>query len=351
MCFAIVLAAVMAMDLHGKPRQMWLKTATIVVLCALPFLIFQLCINRGITGKWGTSPFALWNDANYPGAFGFHSGPMSQHVSNVPEIQRFYETDAKIKIERHQWKNLGQGLQGEFEMAKRSAVADPFLWLIMPLSLPAMFSRKLWAVWGMFPVFLLGMSWYAFTWDLPHYYVMVMPAMILWAVLPIRFLTDIFPRRAEMIRTMIGLGILALALTWMPMFNRMIHDPYFEAPELAAINANLAREVRGPAVVMFHFDSNAPTGGLGITNNPSEEPVFNSQVIWPDDAEVIRARDLNADISVAGTPADQNAPLYAYYAHLSPERIFYLYDRTDGKVTRLGTALEILARTANSSDQ
>jgi hypothetical protein len=349
LCFAIVVGAVMLMDLRGKSRQVWLKTTAIVVTCALPFLIFQLSLNHGITGKRGTSPFSLWNDANYPGAFGFHSGPMPEHVSNVPEIQRFYETDAKIKIERHQWKNLGQGLQGEFEMAKRSAVADPFLWLIMPLSLPAMFSRKLWAVWGMFPVFLLGMSWYAFTWDLPHYYVMVMPAMILWTVLPIRFLTDVFPRRAAMIRTMIGLGIVALALTWMPMFNRIIHDPYFEARELATINANLEREVRGPAVVVFHFDSHAPTGGMGVANNPSEEPVFNSQVIWPDDAEVIRARDLNRDMSAIGKPNDLNAPLYAYYARLSPLRVFYLYDRADGKVRRLGTGQEMLTRILRSA--
>ena len=39
-------------------------------------------------------------------------------------------------------------------------------------------------------------------------------------------------------------------------------------------------------------------------DNPEEEPVYNSDVAWPDNAAIIRAHDRNVDDSVLGTPAD-----------------------------------------------
>src|ERR1700728_2826562 len=192
-------------------------------------------------------------------------------------------------------------------------------------------------VWGMLPVFLLIMSAYAFSWDLSHYYVMVMPATILLSVLPIRFLTDTFPNRAGMIRSMMGLAIIALSLAAMPQFNRLVHDRYFNYTELEQIDNDLAANVTAPAVVIFHFNP--------ATNNPSEEPVFNPDVAWPDDAAIIRVRDLNADVSAVGQPGDLDQPLYYYYSRIDPARVFYLYDRGSGneRLKRLGTA-DVLAR-------
>jgi hypothetical protein len=179
---------------------------------------------------------------------------------------------------------------------------------------------------------------YAFAWDLSHYYVAVMPAMILLALLPIRFLTDAFPNRTGLIRTMMTLSIIVLSLNAMPQFNRLVHDRYFNYTELPRIDSDLAA-VAAPAVVLFHFDA--------ARNNPSEEPVFNSDVPWPDDAPIIRARDLNADASAVGRPGDRDRPLYEYYSRISPGRVFYLYDRGGGadRLKKLGTPDDLLQAT------
>jgi hypothetical protein len=347
LCFAIVLGIVMAMDLRARPWRKWSKTAAWVIVAALPFLLLQLTLNRNITGQWLTTPFARYTDLNYPGAFGFHEGQAPLHVSNVPEKQLFYELYAKGVIEEHQLKNLiGIELRGEWLAASQAAMPDPFFWLVVPMSILALWDRRLWAVWGMLPTYLIVLAGYSFAAVLPHYVVVVMPAMILLCVLPIRFLTGTFPRRAAMIRTMIGLGMIALTAAAMPQLNRLIHDQYFETPEIEVIDRTLASEVSPPAVVLFHFNRDTLIGGKKITNDPSIEPVFNSSVAWPDDAAIIRAHDLNPDVSAVDKPGDLDGPLYAYYAQIDPKRVFYLYDRgAPGRLRRLGTAEELAAAT------
>ncbi|MGD0463359.1 MAG: glycosyltransferase family 39 protein [Tepidisphaeraceae bacterium] len=343
LCFAIVLAIVMAMDLRPRPWQAWAKTAAWVIVPALPFLAIQLTLNRNVTGHWLTTPFARYTDLNYPGAIGFHQGSAPPHVSNVPEKQLFYELYAKGVIEQHQLKNLfAVELSGEWAAASTAAMPDAFFWLIVPMSILALWDRRLWAVWGMLPLYLLVLAGYSFAAVLPHYVVVVMPAMILLCLLPIRFLTDTFPKRAAMIRTMIGLGMIALTIAAMPQLNRVVHDQYFETPELEAIDWTLSREVSPPAVVMFHFNRDTLIRGRTVTDDPSIEPVFNSSVAWPDDAAIIRAHDLNPNVSAIGKPGDLDQPLYAYYARIDPKRVFYLYDRGGlTKLRRLGTAEEL----------
>ena len=131
--------------------------------------------------------------------------------------------------------------------------------------------------------------------------------------------------------------MIALSLAAMPQFNRLVHDRYFNYTELEQIDNDLAANVAAPAVVMFHFNS--------LVNNPSEEPVFNPDVAWPDDAAIIRVRDLNTDISAIGHPGDRDRPLYEYYSRVAPARVFYLYNRGGGseRLKRLGTA-EVLDR-------
>jgi hypothetical protein len=345
LCFVFVFAVVMAMDLKTKPASTWLRTVVLVTIPVVPFLLFQLFLNQNITGQWFTTPFARYNDALYPGAFGFHSTAPPDHVSNFPDVQLFYEGNAKGVIAQHQLKNLFPIiLHGEWDMARRVAVAEPFLWLIMPLSLPVMWNRGLFVIWGMLPVFLIGLSAYAFSYILPHYMVMVMPTMILFALLPIRFLTDTFPSQTAAIRTMIALSITAFAIAALPGVNRVAHDQYFETPELEQVDHVLAHDVSPPAVVLFHFNP-------GQRVNLSENPIYNAEVPWPDDAPVIRARDLNPDISSVAKPGDLDRPLYEYYSGIAPTRVFYVYNRGGGanQLKCLGTASQLLALTAPTS--
>jgi Dolichyl-phosphate-mannose-protein mannosyltransferase len=349
-CFALVIGSAIVIELWGKPWQFWAKVSACVILPVIPFLSVQLVLNRNVTGHWLTSPFAYYTDLNYPGAFGFHSGPAPQHVSDIAEKQQFYEQFAKGVIEQHQWKNVLGGLRTELAAVATAAMPDPFFWLTTPLAILAIWFRRYWVVWGMLPLYLLVLAGYSFSWVLPHYVIVVIPTTLLFCVLPIRFLTDTFPRRTAMIRTMVGLGMLAMIVADMPQMDRTIHDQYFETPELEAIDAILSRQVSPPAVVMFHFNKNALIDGRRITDDANVGPVFNSDVAWPDDAPIIRAHDLNADVSNVGKPGDRNVPLYEYYLRVDPNRVFYLYDRgaPGVKLRRLGTAADLLGKIEKS---
>ncbi len=343
LCFAVVLAVVMiwdSLELRKKTREPGSQLFPIlaaIIIPVIPFLLLQLTLNHHITGHLLTTPFGKYNDANYPGVFGFHTGLAPQHVSDLPERQLFYEANAKSVIEQHQLINfVSVGLRSQIQMIRNVAVPDPFFWVILPISLLAMWNRRYWAVWGMLPVFVLLISAYAFSWVLPHYYLMVFPAFILLCLLPVRFLADLFPARAAMIRTMMCPAIAGLALMGAPQLNRLVYDQYFKPIELPQIDADISKNVTAPAVVLFHFNPGR--------SNPSEEPVFNSDVAWPDDAPIIRAHDLNPSVSDVAKPGDQDRPLYQYYAHIAPDRIFYLYNRgaQDHRLTPLGTATQLI---------
>jgi len=338
LAFAIVLAIILAIDLRRKPAKLWIAAAACIAAPAIPFLMLQLILNHQVTGDWLTTPFARYNDVNYPGAFGFHDASPPAHVSDVPEVQRFYEMNVKPLIEQHRLSNVPSLLLDEFELIRRTAIVDPLLFLIAPISLLAIWDRRLWAVWGMLPVFPLLLVYSAFSADLEHYFVMVMPAVILLCLAPIRFLSDIFPCRAAMIRAVMAMPMIVIALAAMPQLNRLVRDQYPATPELDQIDRNLAENISPPAVVLFHSSKNSSV---------AEEPVFNADVAWPDDAPIIRARDLNPKISAVGGPGDLDRPLYEYYSRISPGRVFYLYSRGGGsdRLKRLGTGPELLQGT------
>ncbi|HSV16193.1 MAG TPA: hypothetical protein VLI90_18165, partial [Tepidisphaeraceae bacterium] len=70
-------------------------------------------------------------------------------------------------------------------------------------------------------------------------------------------------------------------------------------------------------------------------NNPHDEPVYNIDVAWPDDARIIRAHDF-------GLPKDEE--IFRYYAQRDPQRVFYIFDRADDSLTELGTGQSLAQR-------
>jgi hypothetical protein len=67
--------------------------------------------------------------------------------------------------------------------------------------------------------------------------------------------------------------------------------------------------VQQPALGLYQFH---PRG------DPHDEPVYNVDVAWPDDATLIRAHDRSPE---------QNQRLFSYYAQRQPDRQVYLVDR------------------------
>ena len=94
---------------------------------------------------------------------------------------------------------------------------------------------------------------------------------------------------------------------------------------LTDINDKLSHLDHTPAVVLFRYRSG---------NDVHEEPVFDIDAPWPDDAPIVRAHDLGR----------RNAEIFRYYAQRQPNRMFYLYDLKSSQLEPLGRASDLAAR-------
>jgi hypothetical protein len=95
----------------------------------------------------------------------------------------------------------------------------------------------------------------------------------------------------------------------------------FKSPLLTAVDAKLAG-ISGPSIVLFTY---SPARDI------AEEPVYNADVAWPDEARIIRAHDLGA----------RNREIFRYYADRQPQRRVYRFDESDYSLQYIGTAGEL----------
>ena len=170
------------------------------------------------------------------------------------------------------------------------------------------------------PLFVIGYAFYPFI--LGIYVLEATPAM-LFLVLSA---CEVLRRWSRAVGGVACLAVAALCLTSFHELNPGVHDADFASPTLVQIDAVMG-EIKEPAIVLFRFADGC---------SPSEEPVYNIDVAWPDDALVIRAHDLGP----------RNIELFDYYAKIAPGRVVYRLDRGNGRFDRLGTVGELAGKPA-----
>jgi hypothetical protein len=165
------------------------------------------------------------------------------------------------------------------------------------------------------PLYLLAYG--LFPYFLPHYLTVIAPVIVLGIVLGIQTLCRIRPSAAGGIRWgMAGVIVVTCILT-LPGIAPGARDERWIAPTLE-LNARLPQLVRQPALVLFRYHPDS---------SPHEEPVYNVDVAWPDDAPIVRAHDLGPEA---------NMRLVRYYARHQPGRHLYRVDRGTGMIGYLG---------------
>ena len=107
--------------------------------------------------------------------------------------------------------------------------------------------------------------------------------------------------------------------------HRLLADERFHAEQLRTIDAKLASLPPAKLIVLFRFSPQRMS---------PDEPVYNPDVLYPDNSPIIRAHDRG----------ERNIELYRYYAERQPDRIVYLYDRADDSLTELGNVVELARR-------
>jgi hypothetical protein len=307
-----------------------LRHAAVAACAAAPFLLFQLALDHRVTGSAFRSPFALYIDADQPGtAFGFRRfDPAARPRSVVAQKQVLYRDWVVPFIQRHQPDAIASAwLTRYLPLAVDAILPSRLLLAFLPLGLLGLAGPRRRVIAATLPLFLLLYLGYAFF--LEHYALSIAPAVFLLIVLAPSAVERAWPRFRRRIATAFTLGVVALTATSLYEVTG-ITDESFPSPVLRAVNENLPALTNDePAIVLFRFHP-------GV-NNPQEEPVFNADVPWPDNAPVVRAHDLG----------DRNRELFEYYARRSPDRAVYLYDRQPipqdplGTITRLGRVSEL----------
>lgn len=324
----------MILNLWKQPLRLWARTGAALALPAIPFLALQIVFNIGVTGSWYRTPFDHYADRDYPGTrLGFHRyDPDRRPASVVPQKQKYYDDFAVPAIQRHRpdkvIENWFGGPRNEFDEEQTGylprVLADGMphrlMFILLPVGLLGLVTRPRLAVWLIHPAFVMGFSFYTF--NLPHYAIITAPAVILWVLLGKHIVETAWPRIRHVTGTFLALAIVVLSCSELAEFNRLVLDEPFDPQGLRNIRAAIANLEHKPAVVLFRYDPRLPG---------DEEPVYNMETAWPDDAQVIRAHDLG----------EQNIEIFRYYARRQPDRAFYLYDRGDDTIEYIGTARDL----------
>ena len=170
---------------------------------------------------------------------------------------------------------------------------------------------------------------------LPHYPVPLIPPLAFLATLGLHVILTTFrdgkpdsnATTAPGWRNMATASLLAvfvvLCVRSLPELNPTISDEAYPLPTVTLAHGPLREAVNVPAVILFRYRP-------GLSSD--DEPIYNSDGVWPDDAPIIHAHDLG----------ERNAGLFRYYGDKQPARRFYLFDRGDNALYDLGTAQQAL---------
>jgi hypothetical protein len=216
---------------------------------------------------------------------------------------------------RHTVSNAVQSwYRGRLVQTLRYGLANPVLCVLLPVAFLAMRDAARRVLVTMAVLFSIGYAIYLFF--LPHYVVSIMPSLIGMILMSWEFFAGRgFERKWVNAFFLVSLGAIGLSALW-PVEPMPAITAAFVQDQRPA-NAYLSRLPKTPAVVLFRFDP--------MVGDYDDDPVYNDGVVWPDDAEVIRARDLGAE---------KNREIVRYYANRQPGRVFYVYDPDERAVGR-----------------
>jgi hypothetical protein len=321
-CFAFPIGVAMLLEMRRWPGKRIGALVATLVIGASPFLVLQLVFNLGVTGHWWQTPLAYYDHREQPGVgYGFRAfDPNASPPSPILQKKLLYSQWIRPSLRDHTVAQTLRIWPSERMPAILLSIMPAALLLVLaPAAIRASALKRAWIL--IAP--LIALLLYAFH---PvfgmHYMFILIPSAAVVALLGVMALGE----RSAVIGNTLLLTVAAIAIASLPELDRRINDQrLYRYYNLERIEQNLRTLPNDPAIVLFRFHPD---------NNPSEEPVYNSETCWPDDARVIRAHDLGS----------RNRELFAYYAKQSPDRAVYLYDRGDDSLTFLGHVRDLAAK-------
>ena len=334
LCFAVPVGAAIVADSIGKPVTKWVQAVALILIAAAPFLTVQIIFDKGVTGHYLKTPFELYQQQDVPGTqFGFpRFDPSVRPHSTLPQKQDYYSNWVMPFIVRHQPGQLARSwIMRWFPMTVVTTLPAPILLPLALVGILGVVGRKRWVLFAVLPLFIILYLFY--TIYLEHYAITIMPAACLLCVLGAEKAAAAGGRIGPQLRAAFMMLIVVACITGFWEINHLIvpssdqvEDEPFHSAALRQINLDIpnAPDLQKPAVILFRYHK----GDYFFA-----EPVFNSGVAWPDDAQIIRAHDL-------GPQRDREIVKY-YAAAPGPPRAFYLFDlKAQNPIAFLGTTAE-----------
>ena len=323
LAFAIPIGLSMAWEMRKSPRKKMAQTAIALLAGALPFLELQAAFDWGVTGKPWKTPYVMYLEHNQPGSvFGSGAAQMARSQSTLPQKQIYFW---QLAASESGWRKEGLASWAGLRLRMTASVVFPcaILLALVPAGLLLSKDRGRWVVLAPIALYLLMYAFNPFF--LLHYAVPLTAAAAVCAVLGARAIEGrlALASHRQFAGAFLTTALVVLAVGSLPQFNRRVSDEPYWTPLLDYTQEALS-QIAAPAVVLFHF-----TPG----SNVHEEPVYNMDVTWPDDAPIVRAHDLGP----------RNGELLRYYATHQPSRTFWLFDRRTGNVVELGNASQAAA--------
>jgi hypothetical protein len=325
LCYALPMMAMMLWDLRRWPWPWRVSTIVAGIIAAAPLLALQLVFDRQVTGQWLKTPVTAYHEHYFPqerfGLAGSVDTADRPPPTPLPQFRDYYENFIRPQlVDYHRLGPIRMTLLVRLPLLLLMALPSTILLVFVLPAMTARSDRRGWALILTAPLLLAGYA--LFIQYRKHYGIPVLPGVFCLVLLGAEALRRSLPPIAS--RTAVAftsLLIVGLAAANLPQFNRSIDDQVNAAPFLYDFDRMLARLPHKPALVFVRHHSETP-------NSWSDEPVYNTDVAWPDDATVIRAHDLG----------ERNQELIDYYARVSPGRWVYRYDKSTRELTLLGRA-------------
>jgi hypothetical protein len=321
-------AAALLFELRALPLKRIAATVAAACLCATPFLSLQIIENVGVTGDPLRTPYRMYADLYTPQmSFGFHSfDPTVRPQTSLPQRQIYYDQFTVPAAQAHRPERLVHTwLHERLPLLAEVTLPNRLLLILLPLSALALATLPRVAAWGVLIAYVMLYALFAYL--LPMYLVVVAPIAILWALLGKEAVERVLaPRAREVAAVGLTVALAGLAVAALPEVDHSFYDDGYPAPTMWFSYVELPGNVRPPAIVLFRFRPG---------DNVNEEPVYNIDVVNPDDAPIIRAHDLGVS---------RNRELFDYYAKRQPDRTVYLYDRASRTLVTLGNVVELARR-------
>jgi hypothetical protein len=321
-CVLTPIALAWAWDMRMTPWKLKCVAVLLGASAMAPFIGLQMAFDKEVTGHLLQTPASMYY-RDYLNARGIGLEKFDPHFSPPSPSMLVHDTYlyivggpaagfTTVRDAVRQWITI--------RLPKCLGVGLPTLLLVVlyPVGLLQLRDTRRAALWSTLWFFMIGS---ALTFQFHDQYVMgVTAALIFSVVLGAHAVARRFTAWPG-VEVFICAAIFALAV------HRVFaaSNDYYQRPITGIHRQNyftIPGLVKKPAIVLFRY----------VSDEWLDDPVYNWDVTWPDDAPIIRANDLGAR---------RDRELFEYYARIQPDRTVYVYDQGRRSLELLGNVVDL----------